>query len=145
MKKKKFSFSIPYVFVPMCVDYLHHGHIKILLKAKKYGKVIVGLMTDKGIKSYKGKKPIISFRNRKLILSNIKMVNHIIPINGLEYSKLAKKFKFDFFIHGDDWKNGSQSAERKTLINTMKLWNGKVIEPSYTKGISSNLIKKKLI
>ena len=41
----------PLVFVPMAADLIHHGHINILLKAKKYGTVIVGLMTDKGIKN----------------------------------------------------------------------------------------------
>ena len=61
INKKFFQFQRPYVFVPMAVDFLHHGHINILIKAKKYGNVIVGLMTDGGIKSYKGKKPIISF------------------------------------------------------------------------------------
>ena len=37
----------------MAADLFHHGHINILLTAKKYGNVIVGLMTDKGIKNYK--------------------------------------------------------------------------------------------
>ena len=45
------------VFVPMSADFLHFGHINLLLKANKYGKVVVGLMTDKGINSYKKKKP----------------------------------------------------------------------------------------
>ena len=49
------------VFVSMCVDGLHHGHINILKKANKFGKVVVGLMTDAGIKSYKK-------RNQKLHL-----------------------------------------------------------------------------
>ena len=43
----------------MCGDFFHHGHINILIKANKLGNVIVGLMTDKGIKSYKIKKPFI--------------------------------------------------------------------------------------
>ena len=59
MKKKRniFPFKRPYVYVPMCIDYLHHGHINILMKAKKFGKVIVGLMDDKSIFSYKKKNP----------------------------------------------------------------------------------------
>ena len=54
MGNKRFiQIERPHVFVPMAIDFLHHGHINILIKAKKYGNVIVGLMTDNGIKSYK--------------------------------------------------------------------------------------------
>ena len=83
----------PSVFVPMAADILHHGHINILLKAKKYGKITVGLMTDKGLFSYKKRKPIISYKNRFKILKQIKSIDKIIPLNGLEYVKIAKKFK----------------------------------------------------
>ena len=51
----------PIVFLPMAVDFLHHGHIRIIKKARKYGSVIVGLMTDSGLKSYKGL-PVLNFR-----------------------------------------------------------------------------------
>ena len=44
----------------MTADFFHHGHINILIKANKLGNVIVGLITDKGIKSYK-EKPIIAY------------------------------------------------------------------------------------
>ena len=54
-KRNIFKFKRPYVFVPMCIDIFHHGHINLLVKSKKLGNVIVGLMTDEGIKSYKGK------------------------------------------------------------------------------------------
>jgi len=126
----------------MSADFLHHGHTNLLKKASKLGKVIVGLMTDKGIKSYKKKYPLISYQDRKKLVSSIKFVKKIIPINGLEYVKTAKKFKFDYFVHGDDWKKGVQSSERKKLIIAMKLWKGKVKDFKYTKKISSSLIKK---
>ena len=132
----------PLVFVPMAADLFHHGHINILLKAKKYGSTIVGLMTDKGIKSYKKKNPIIKFNDRKKILDQLICVDRVIPLNGLEYVKYAKKYKFEFFVHGDDWKNNVQSTVRKELILIMKSWNGKVLEFSYTKNISSTKIKK---
>ena len=53
----------PLAFVPMCLDPLHHGHINIIRKAKEYGNVIVGLMTDKAMMSYK-RKPKIPFEGR---------------------------------------------------------------------------------
>ena len=140
--KRIFQFPRPYVFVPMAIDFFHHGHINILVKAKKYGNVIVGLMTDDGIKSYKGKKPIISFKNRLKILNHINLVIYVLPLPGLKYVNFAKKFKFDFFVHGSDWKKNIQSDQRKKLIRIMKTWGGKVVDIPYTKNISSSKIKK---
>ena len=41
------------VLVDMSVTIIHHGHIRLLKKAKRYGKVIVALTTDREIKKYK--------------------------------------------------------------------------------------------
>ena len=131
----------PIVFLPMAVDFLHHGHTRIIKKASKYGSVIVGLMTDSGLKSYKGK-PILNFRQRKEIISQIKNIHYIIPLEGLIYCQIAEKIKVDFFVHGNDWKKGPQKKERQKLINLIKKWRGKVIDIPYTKSISSTKIKK---
>lgn len=131
------------VFVPMSADIIHHGHINILKKAKKFGKVTVGLMTDKGVFSYKKKLPILKYKYRKQVLESIKFVDKIIPLPGLKYVKYAKKYKFNFFVHGDDWKKGVQSSQRKELFLIMKRWKGKVIDIPYTKGVSSTILKKK--
>ena len=143
-KRNIFKFKRPYVFVPMCIDIFHHGHINLLVKSKKLGNVIVGLMTDEGIKSYKGKKPLISYKNRKKVLDHLDCVNHILSINGLLYEKFAKKYQFDYFVHGSDWTLGTQSNERKKLIEAMKSWGGKVVEFPYTRNISSTILKKRL-
>ena len=37
------------VYVGMCADLIHHGHLNIINNAKTYGKVIVGLLTDSAI------------------------------------------------------------------------------------------------
>ena len=142
MKKRFFNFSRPYVFVPMCADFFHHGHINILIKANKLGNVIVGLMTDKGVKSYKTKKPFIAYNNRKKILQNIKHIKKVLPLNGLKFAWIAKKYKFDFFVHGDDWRKVPQENPKKNLIAAMKKWKGKVIEVPYTKGVSTSEIRR---
>ena len=64
------------------------------------------------------------------------------PINGLQYTKFAKYYKFKYFVHGDDWKNNVQANQRAELLQLMKKWKGKVLEFKYTKDISSSKIKK---
>tara|TARA_B100001769_G_C21619633_1_gene347370 strand:- start:37 stop:495 length:459 start_codon:yes stop_codon:yes gene_type:complete len=133
----------PFVFVPMAADIIHHGHIRILKKAKTYGNTIVGLMTDRGIKSYK-KSPILNFRQRKEIIESIKYVDCIISLDGLVYGEIAEKLKINYFLHGSDWKKGPQSIARKKLLELSKRIGMKVIDVPYTKNISSTVIKKKL-
>jgi phosphopantetheine adenylyltransferase len=41
------------VYVPLAVDFIHSGHLNIIKVAKKYGKVIIGLLTDEAISQYK--------------------------------------------------------------------------------------------
>ena len=45
-------------------------------------------------------------------------------------------------IHGDDWKSNNQKQSRKNVIKQIKKWKGRLVEPPYTKGISSSEIKK---
>ncbi len=52
------------VYVGMSADILHEGHINILKIANSYGDVIVGLLTDKAISSYKSI-PYLDFNRRK--------------------------------------------------------------------------------
>ena len=132
------------VYVVFAADILHGGHINILSNAAKYGDVIVGLLTDKAITSYK-KLPQINFKQREIILKNIKFVKTIIPQYEIDYTKNLNKIKPDYVLHGDDWKTGILSNIRAKVIKQLKKWNGKLIEIPYTKNISSTLIKKRTL
>ena len=138
MKKKKI------VYAGLAADILHEGHINILNQASKIGKVIVGLLTDKAIASYK-QLPLLNYKQRESVLKNIKNVDKVVPQNTLDYRPNLIKLKPDFVIHGDDWKNGVQKKTRAQVIETLKKWNGKLIEPKYTKNISSSEIKDKIL
>ena len=147
MKKKRkiLKFKKPSVFVPMCLDLIHHGHINILSKAQKYGNVIIGLMTDDAIKRYKKRETLIKYKDRKKIAESFKFVSKVISLNGPQsYAPISKKYKFDYFIHGTDWRDGPQSKGRIDLMSAMKKWNGKVIEIKYTKNISSTKLRKQI-
>ena len=123
-------------YVGMEADLIHHGHINIIKQARDYGKVVVGLLTDRAIVSY-DRIPVLSYEQRKIIVENISGVSEVIPQDSLEYTENLKKIKPDYVVHGDDWKNGPQEKIREGVINTLSEWGGEVIDIPYTKEISS--------
>ena len=132
------------VYVGLAADILHEGHINILKIANSYGEVTVGLLTDSAISSYK-KLPHLNFKQREIVLKNIRFVKKVIPQETLDYRKNLIKLKPDYVIHGDDWKAGIQKNTRKRVIQTIKKWSGKLIEPKYTTNISSKILKKEFL
>ncbi len=132
------------VYVGLAVDIIHEGHINILKIAKSYGDVTVGLLTDEAIASYKNI-PHLDYKRRKIIIQNIKYVKKVIPQNTLDYVPNLNLLKPDFVVHGDDWKKGVQKKTRERVIKALKKWSGKLIEPDYTKNISSTIIKNKIL
>jgi len=131
------------VYVGLSADILHEGHINILKTASLYGNVIVGLLTDEAIASYK-KIPYLDFKKRKVVVENIKYVTKVIPQYTLDYVENLNLIKPNYVVHGDDWKNGVQKKTRDRVVKTLKKWSGKLIEPKYTKNISSTEIKNKI-
>ena len=132
------------VYVPLAVDILHEGHINILKIASKYGEVIVGLFTDEAIANYKTI-PILDYKNRELLVKNLKYVSRIIPQKSDDYTYNLNLIKPNYLVHGDDWKNDARKKTRDKVIKTLKKWSGKLIEPKYTKNISSSIIKNKIL
>lgn len=124
------------VYVAMSADLIHPGHLNILNEAKKYGQVVVGILTDEAIASYK-RLPYLEYEQRAVIVQSMKGVEKVIPQNTLDYQPNLELLKPDFVIHGDDWKEGIQSKTREQVIETLAKWNGKLIEVPYTQGISS--------
>lgn len=131
------------VYIGLSADLIHHGHINILKEAVKLGEVIVGLLTDKAISSYK-RLPYLSYEQRKAIVENLKGVNQVIPQNSLDYTENLKKIKPDYVVHGDDWRIGIQTETREKVIEILKRWGGKLVEVPYTQGISSSWLKEQL-
>tara|TARA_Y100000310_G_scaffold267407_1_gene279382 strand:- start:3763 stop:5061 length:1299 start_codon:yes stop_codon:yes gene_type:complete len=124
------------VYVGMSSDVLHHGHIKIIEEARKLGEVTVGLLTDKAIASFK-RLPLLSYEQRKKIIENIKGVKEVVPQETLDYVSNLVKLKPEYVVHGTDWREGVQKQIRERVVETLKKWGGELVEPEYTKGISS--------
>ena len=137
MKKNKI------VYMAFSADILHEGHINIITKASKLGKIIVGLLTDEAISSFKNI-PFLNYEQRLSIIKNIRKVSSVIPQKTLDYTYNLRKLKPDYVVHGDDWKNGVLKHTRLKVKKELKKWSGKLVEFPYHSGISSSLIKKQI-
>lgn len=124
------------VYVGMSADLVHPGHLNIIKKASELGEVVVGLLTDEAIASYK-RVPHMTFEQRREVIENIKGVSRVVPQTTLDYVPNLLAVKPDFVVHGDDWREGVQQKTRQRVIDTLAQWGGNLVEVAYTKGISS--------
>lgn len=130
------------VYVGMSADLIHPGHINIIDTARQYGdEVVVGLLTDKAIASYK-RLPSLPYEHRKTIIENIKGVSRVVAQETLDYVANLEAIRPDYVVHGDDWKSGPQQETRSRVIAALKAWGGELIEPHYTEGLSSTALNK---
>lgn len=127
------------VYTVLCADFFHSGHLNIIKQSKKHGKVMVGLLTDEAIASYK-RVPVNPYEKRLELVKNIKGVYKVVPQHTLDYTDNLRKYKPAIVTNGDDWREGVQKETRKQVIRVLEEWGGELIEIPYTKGISSTLI-----
>ena len=135
-KRPQTSHATPLVYIGLAADIIHHGHINVIKTGALYGKVVLGLLTDEAIMSYK-RHPIVSWEQRKLVAEHLKDVSLVIPQNSLDYRPNLIALKPQFVVHGNDWKTGPQAETRQQVIDTLRIWGGSLVEPEYTKGIST--------
>jgi phosphoenolpyruvate phosphomutase len=131
------------VYTAMTADIIHHGHIKIVEEARTHGRVVVGLMTDEAIASYK-RVPFLSYNERKKIVENLQGVAEVIPQKTLSYRDNLLQLKPDYVIHGTDWQTNNTRHVRAEVIQLLEQWGGELIEVPYTKDISSTQLENAL-
>ena len=129
------------VYIGMSADLIHPGHLNVINEGRKLGEVIVGLLTDEAIASYK-RLPFLSFEQRRTIVENIKGVSRVVPQHTLDYVPNLRALKPDYVVHGDDWRTGVQQQTRARVIEVLKEWGGQLVEVPYTEGISSTRLNQ---
>jgi phosphoenolpyruvate phosphomutase len=134
---------MPKVYVAMSADFIHPGHIRIIKAAREYGDVIIGLLTDEAIATYK-RLPVLTYSQRKEIIENIEGITEIIPQTTLDYCPNLQQLRPEFVVHGTDWREGPQIQIRQRVIEAIKEWGGQLIEPEFSEELSSDeLIQEK--
>lgn len=131
------------VYIAMSADLIHHGHMNVIEEGRKHGEIILGLLTDKAIASYK-RLPVMTYEQRKSVVQNLRGVTQVVEQETLDYEPNLRKYRPDIVVHGDDWRSGPQEKTRERVIEVLKEWGGTLIEPTYTPGISSTKIREAL-
>ncbi len=129
------------VYIAMSADFIHDGHMNVIEEGAKYGDVIIGLLTDEAIATYK-RVPLLNYETRKRIFENIKNVKEVVKQETLDYTENLRSIKPDYVIHGDDWQKGIQSTIREKVIEVLSEWGGKLIEVPYTMGHTSTNLEE---
>ena len=120
------------VYMLFATDVIHEGHINVVKEAKKYGKVIGGVLCDAAMIRF-NRFPTVSFDERVRMVKDIPEVDEVIVQNETLYENTLRKIKPDYVIHGDNWCEGPEKAIRDNAIRVMNELGGEVIEVPYTR------------
>ncbi len=118
------------VYMCFSTDILHSGHISLIRRAARLGRLTIGVLSDEAVISYK-RFPLVPFADRKAMLSNIVGVAQVVEQDTLSYRTNLEKYKPDFVVHGDNWKTGFQKPIRDEVIEILSSYGGKLIEYPY--------------
>ena len=119
------------VYMCFSADIIHGGHITIIRKAQRLGKLIIGVLTDEAVASYK-RFPLVPASERKLMMENIAGVFKVVEQSTLSYRTNLEKLRPDIVVHGDDWCTGFQKPIRDEVVDIISSYGGKLIEYPYS-------------
>jgi len=123
------------VYMCFSTDIIHGGHISIIEKASELGNVIIGVLSDEAVASYK-RYPILSATERTKIIESINGVKKVIEQKELSYLDVISDLKPDYVVHGVGWKNGIQRSIRDEVITALQEYGGLLVE--YPDSINEN-------
>ncbi|HNX14706.1 MAG TPA: phosphoenolpyruvate mutase [Oscillospiraceae bacterium] len=120
------------VYMCFSTDIIHSGHIAIIKKAEKLGKLIIGVLSDEAIASYK-RFPLMPFDERKTLFENINGVKKVVCQNTLSYVDILRELRPTYVVHGDDWREGFQKPIRDEVVSILAEYGGQLVEYPYSK------------
>lgn len=119
------------VYTCFTTDVIHEGHLNIIHEAKKYGEVIIGVLSDEAMIKY-NRFPTISFEERQKLVRSIPGVSRVVVQKDIMYDEIVKTYHPDYIIHGDNWKTGPIKAIRDNVEHLLSTYGGQIIDVPYT-------------
>jgi glycerol-3-phosphate cytidylyltransferase-like family protein len=119
--------------------------VEFLRRCAELGSVTVSLNEDEFIEKYKGKRPVISYQERKDVLLGCRWVERVIPNVGGIDSRIAIIFSNpDLVVIGSDWARKDYYAQMGFDQDWLDERGIGLVYIPYTQGISSTAIKERL-
>lgn len=131
ISKKVTEINQRLVYMCFSTEYIHSGHVAILHKARRLGRLIVGVLSDEAVASYK-RYPLIPYEERKALFENLAGVERVVEQKSLSYKENLEALKPDYVVHGDDWKEGFQKPIRQEVCDVLSAYGGKLVEYPYS-------------
>ena len=113
------------VYMCFATDILHSGHIAILKKAKRLGKLMIGVLSDKAVAGYK-RFPLLPYEERRAMLESLAGVSQVVEQRTLSYRENLETFRPNFVVHGDDWDSGFQKPIRDEVVSVLASYGGRL-------------------
>ena len=120
------------VYMCFSSDIIHGGHIAIIRKAQKLGRLIIGVLSDEAVASYK-RMPLVPETERRNLFENIAGVWRVVEQKTLSYRENLEKYKPAIVVHGDDWVTGFQRPIRDEVTSILAEYGGKLVEYPYSR------------
>ncbi|QTE72705.1 phosphoenolpyruvate mutase [Clostridiales bacterium FE2011] len=120
------------VYMCFATDIIHGGHIAIIRKARRLGKLIIGVLSDEAVASYK-RFPLLPAVERMRLFENIAGVSRVVEQRTLSYKENLEKYRPDIVVHGDDWCTGFQKPIRDEVVSILETYGGKLAEFPYSR------------
>ena len=119
------------VYMCFSADMLHGGHIAILQKARRLGRLIIGVLSDEAVASYK-RFPLVPASERMALFSQVAGVWKVVEQKTLSYRENLEKYRPDIVVHGDDWVSGFQQPIRQEVLSVLAGYGGRLVEFPYS-------------
>ncbi len=119
------------VYMCFASDIIHGGHIKIIRRAQRLGKLVIGVLSDEAVASYK-RFPLVPEAERMRLFENIAGVSKVVEQRTLSYRENLEKYHPDIVVHGDDWCTGFQQPVRDEVVSILTSYGGKLVEYPYS-------------
>ena len=118
------------VYMCFSTDLLHSGHFAIIKKAARLGKLMIGVLSDEAVASYK-RFPLLPAAERRAMLENVTGVYRVVEQKTLSYREAIETYRPAYVVHGDDWREGHQRPIREEVIAALGAYGGELIEYPY--------------